>query len=172
MPAARLQRSRRARRAPTQAPPAAVAAGGRRAWERISPLLVVLAVVAAYHDSLDAPFVFDDVEIGATRALHDPWSLRLLTGTTRPLVQLSLALNYALGGLNVAGYHAVNVTIHALAALTLFGVVARTLRMPRLGTRWNDAAAGIALAVSVLWAVHPLQTESGHGDGADRRPAV
>ena len=34
------------------------------------------------------------------------------------------------------------------------------MRSPRFGTRWNDAAAGIALAVSVLWAVHPLQTES------------
>jgi len=160
MPAARLQQSRRAHRAPTQAPSAGVRASGRRAWGRLSPLLVVLAVVAAYSNSLHAAFVLDDVEIVETGALHDLWSLRPLTGTTRPLVQLSLAFNYALGGLNVAGYHAVNVTIHALAALTLLGVVARTLRTPRLRARWSDAAAPIALAVSVLWAVHPLQTES------------
>src|SRR5438477_8927889 len=160
MPAARLQRSRRARRVSTGPPPAPAAAGGRRSWERLFPLLVVGLVGAAYHNALRTPFVFDDVEIVETRALHNLWSLRPLIGTTRPLVQLSLAANYALGGLNVVGYHAVNVTIHALAALTLFALVARTLRSPRLGTRWHDAAARIALAVSALWAVHPLQTES------------
>src|SRR6266403_5025456 len=131
MPAARLQRSRRARRAPTEPPPAPAAAGGRRSWERLFPLLVVGLVGAAYYDALRTPFVFDDVEIVETRALHELWSLRPLTGTTRPLVQLSVAANYALGGLNVVGYHAVNVTVHALAALTLFALVARTLPPPR-----------------------------------------
>jgi len=160
MPAARPQRSRRARRASTEPPPAPTAAGGRRSWERFFPLLLVGLVGVAYYDALRTPFVFDDVEIVETRALHNLWSLQPLIGTTRPLVQLSLAANYALGGLNVVGYHAVNVTVHALAALTLFALVARTLRSPRLGTRWHDAAAGIALAVSALWAVHPLQTES------------
>jgi hypothetical protein len=48
----------------------------------------------------------------------------------RPLVNLSFALNYALGGLDVRGYHLFNVGIHLLAALILFGIVRRTLGLP------------------------------------------
>ena len=144
----------------TPGPRAAAAAGGQVHGERFFPLLVLMAALAAYHNSFTAPFVFDDVSIADTRELHQLWSLRLLASTTRPLVQLSLALNYAIGGLNVVGYHAFNLAIHVLAAMALFGVVVRTLRTPRLGARWNDAAASVALAVSLVWAVHPLQTES------------
>jgi 4-amino-4-deoxy-L-arabinose transferase-like glycosyltransferase len=121
---------------------------------------VVLTALAAYHNSLTAPFVFDDLSIVETRELHQLWSLRPLTDTTRPLVQLSLAFNYAIGGLNVLGYHVLNLIIHVLAAMALFGIVARTLRTPRLGARWNKAASTVALAVSLIWTVHPLQTES------------
>jgi len=115
--------------------------------------------VAAYHNALTTPFLFDD-SIAETPALHRFWSLRPLLGTTRPLVQFSLALNYAIGGLDVGGYHVFNLTIHVLAALTLFGIVARTLRTPRLAARWSRSASSSALAVSLIWTVHPLQAES------------
>ena len=38
-------------------------------------------------------------------------------------MNLSLAFNHALGGLNVGGYHAFNLIVHLLAGLALFGVV-------------------------------------------------
>ena len=45
-----------------------------------------------------------------------------------------------IGGLNVASYHAFNIAVHILAALTLFGLVRRTLyirplagRLPMIG---------------------------------------
>jgi hypothetical protein len=118
-----------------------------------------MTALAAYNNSFTVPFIFDDRSIADTRELHQLWSLRPLVGTTRPLVQLSLALNYAIGGLDIVGYHAFNLTIHVLAAMALFGIVARTLRTPRLGARWNDAASSVALAASLVWTVHPLQTE-------------
>src|SRR5581483_9641868 len=69
--------------------------------------------------------------------------------------------NYALGGENLRGLHAGNILAHALAALTLFGVVRRTLQAPRLGGRFTPAAASrVAAATALLWAVHPLLTES------------
>ena len=37
----------------------------------------------------------------------------------RPIVNLSLAVNYAISGFEVRGYHALNLTIHILAGLTL-----------------------------------------------------
>jgi tetratricopeptide (TPR) repeat protein len=70
-------------------------------------------------------------------------------------LNLSLAIDHAIGGTAIGPYHATNALIHLLAALTLYGIVRRTLE------RWRPQAADFgAFAVALLWAVHPLQTES------------
>ena len=69
----------------------------------------------------------------------------------RPLLNLSLALNYALGGLEVWGYHATNLAIHLAAAWLLFGILRRTLPAARLRDRFGGAATPLALAVALLW---------------------
>ena len=130
--------------------------------------LLVLAVGAAYSNSFHGPFVFDDLPSIVTnqsiRHLGSPQVLAAppdaVTTTGRPASNLSLAINYAIGGLNVEGYHVVNLAIHILAALALFGLVRRTLLLPALAARFGAASTGLALAVALLWAVHPLQTES------------
>ncbi len=58
------------------------------------------------------------------------------------------------------GFHAGNLLIHLLAALVLFGIVRRTLLAPSLREQFGRAASGLALAVALIWAVHPLLTES------------
>jgi protein O-mannosyl-transferase len=98
----------------------------------------------------------------------------------RPIASLTFALNYALtraevrnaltpvrGGLpdrrfleNVRGYHAVNLTIHLIAGLALFGIVRRTLLTARLHDTFGAAATGLALSIAAIWIVHPLQTSS------------
>gem|GEM_PF-4717574 len=95
-------------------------------------LLIGCAAVAAYHDGLFGPFVFDDVpailenftiknlgNIG--RVLAPPLTAAGAVG--RPIVNLSLAINYALGGTHPVGYHIVNLCLHVLVALTLFSVL-------------------------------------------------
>jgi tetratricopeptide (TPR) repeat protein len=133
-------------------------------------LLVVAAALLAYHNSFTGPFIFDDVRSirhnPTIRHLWPIWqTLRPLhqgglTVEGRPLINLSLAINYALGGLDVRGYHALNLTVHILAGLTLLGVVRRTLLQPRLRGRFGEAALPLALATAILWTVHPLQTEA------------
>ncbi len=61
---------------------------------------------------------------------------------------------------NVWGYHAFNLAIHLAAALTLFGVIRRTLLSPGMRDHFGQAAIPLAFAVALLWVVHPLQTES------------
>src|SRR5262249_23445773 len=78
----------------------------------------------------------------------------------RTLVDLSFAANYAIGGLDPWWYHAVNLAIHVVAALTLFGIVRRTLLQEPRRDRYGAAAPWLALAVAVLWCAHPLQTGS------------
>lgn len=124
--------------------------------------LLILAVVLAYANSFAVPFVFDDqlavVENPTLHSLATAFSPPHGAGATvegRPLFNATLALNYAASGLGVWSYHAVNLAIHLLAALTLFGLLRRVL--PKIDSRLDDP---IALAVVLLWAVHPLQTES------------
>ncbi len=76
------------------------------------------------------------------------------------MVNFSLAVNYALEGTVVWGYHAVNLAIHILAGLALYGIVRRTLLSPVLREQFGACAMRLALAVAVLWTVHPLQTEA------------
>jgi tetratricopeptide (TPR) repeat protein len=134
------------------------------------PLLVVAAGLLAYHNSCAGSFFHDDfgsiLENPTIRHLWPIWQPLSppheggLTVAGRPLINLSLAINYALGGYNVWGYHALNLTVHILAGLTLLGIVRRTLLQPALRERFGAAANELALAVAVLWTVHPLQTES------------
>jgi protein O-mannosyl-transferase len=133
-------------------------------WQVIWALgAIVAAVFAAYASSVSAPFVFDDqlsiVENPTIRQLSlaalVPPSGQGLTVEGRPLLNLSLALNYAISGLNAWSYHLLNVAIHLLAALTLFGLVRRTLAALNA-----PASTLISLSAALLWTLHPLQTES------------
>lgn len=122
---------------------------------------MIAAGAIAYCNIFSAPFIFDDEGIVSDpriRSLWPPWAL--LTGTTRPLTDLTFAVNYAVGASNVAGYHAVNLAVHLAAALLLFGIARRTLLTPTLQSRYGAAAQWIALAIALVWVVHPLQTES------------
>ena len=78
----------------------------------------------------------------------------------RPVLSLSLALNYRISGLKVQGYHAVNLAVHILAGLTLLGIVRRTLLSERLAKRFGRASFSLALVCALIWLVHPLQTQS------------
>ncbi len=128
--------------------------------------LVALATAACYLNSFNGPFVFDDVEsIVHNPTIHDigsavfPPAAGGATIVGRPILNLSLAVNYVCGGMDVWGYHVFNLAVHVLAVLTLFGIVRRTLMLPSVGERLALAAPYLAAAVALLWAVHPLQTE-------------
>jgi tetratricopeptide (TPR) repeat protein len=124
---------------------------------------LVCAALAAYSNSFAGPFIFDDLPSipenltirHFASALAPPGGGQTVTG--RPVLNLSFALNHALGGDRVWSYHAVNLLIHALAGLALFGIIRRTLT--GLADRKGDATL-TAFFVALLWLVHPLQTES------------
>ncbi|HWA72005.1 MAG TPA: tetratricopeptide repeat protein [Polyangiaceae bacterium] len=137
-----------------------------RLWAAVA--LLVVAIGIAYANSFHGPFIFDDapsiVENPSIRTLQFPEVLlappSALTTTGRPIVNLSLAVNYAIGGTAVEGYHVVNLALHLLAALLLFALVRRTLLLPSLSREFASVATELAFAVALLWGVHPLQTES------------
>jgi protein O-mannosyl-transferase len=119
-------------RAPLQ-PPAAPASRTSRRPALFAGAGLVLAALAAYANSFSGPFIFDDLlSIPQNPTIHRLTTALVppgggVTVTGRPLLNLSFALNYALSGNEVWSYHALNLLIHLLAGLTLFGVVRRTL---------------------------------------------
>lgn len=129
-----------------------------------SALLLAVAGIAAYANSFQGAFVFDDREIltnSYIRQLWPPWVSALSpTYRTRPLIGLSLALNYAISGTGVWSYHLFNLLVHILAGLTLFGIVRHTLNTSLLRERFGRHSFAIALVVAVIWEVHPLNTQS------------
>ena len=107
--------------------------------------LLVLAAAAAYINSFDGAFVYDDLRsIRDNRYIRTLWplseamSLPLINGgetvARRPVLSLSFALNHALNSALPNkpapwGYHLVNLAIHLAAALLLMGIIRRTLRL-------------------------------------------
>ncbi|WP_107833954.1 tetratricopeptide repeat protein [Opitutus sp. ER46] len=133
----------------------------------VAALLLVLAIALGYANSLSGPFVYDDymsipynptIRALSADVLRPPGDGATVSG--RPVLNLSFALNYAIGGLDVQGYHLVNVAIHACAALALLGLFRRTFFLAAPPDALRRHALPVAAALAAIWALHPLQTES------------
>src|SRR5258706_14062965 len=97
-------------------------------WRRA--VLLVSIGALTYWNSLAGPFIFDDsLSIVSNPRIRDWRALAVLfpqRGSPvagRPLVNLSFAINYSIGGLNVFPYHVANVGLHFCCTLLRFGVV-------------------------------------------------
>ena len=129
--------------------------------------MIVVAGLLIYSNSLSSPFLFDDQNsIIGNPQIRQLWPLSIPLSPPRdtpvagrPLVNLSFAINYAVGGLDPWGYHLTNVIIHAMAALVLFGLVRRALGNGGLEAS-DYQSTNIAFVCALLWLVHPLNSEA------------
>jgi len=128
------------------------------AWPKAIPLLI-LAGLCAYANCVSKTLVFDDdAWIVGIPALDDPPAyLKSMEG--RPLLAISNLAMHNLGRNNPIGHHILNVLIHLAATLALYGLVRRTLLLPRFHGRYIGRAPYLAFAVAVLWMLHPLQVQ-------------
>ena len=132
----------------------------RRTWAAAA--LIACAGLVAYSNTFANPFQFDDVgQFIGKIDFQNPGALwAAISGNTRPFFFFTLALQGRLNGMEVWWYHAVNLAVHILSGLLLFGILRRTLASERLKGAYERDSLGLALAISLLWTVHPLQTES------------
>src|SRR5450759_2337584 len=81
---------------------------------------------------------------------------------TRILGYLSLAVNYRLGGLDVTGYHAVNLLLHILNAWLLYGILSHAFRGMTVARteKEDDASVLLPLVATLLFLCHPIQTHA------------
>ena len=131
--------------------------------------IIITAPLLVYANSFSGPFIFDDIDsIPQNPTIRSLWPIweplsppaHGQAVQRRPIVNLSLAINYAIGHLEVKGYHAFNLAIHILTGLVLFGILRRTLLSQRLREKFAQDAEPLALACTLIWMLHPLQTEA------------
>ena len=125
----------------------------------VAALLVVAVTAGLYGQGYGYPFESDDPQyLGHNPAvrslnLHDVFFTGLVQ--TRPLVQLSLALNYHFHQMRVQGFHLVNIALQALMAALFMLLAALIFRRRRVAR-----ALPAALLAGLLAAVHPVLLES------------
>ena len=78
-----------------------------------------------------------------------------------PITWMSLGLDYVLWGMNPAGYHVVNVALHAINAALVYFLARRLLSVAGVTSPDDPRGAGMASVLAALvFAVHPLRVES------------
>jgi len=126
----------------------------------IAIVAIPLVILVVYHRTFTYPFHFDGSAKIQTNESYQSLNWNHFPATPRSLVNLTWRLNYLADGGSLVGYHVVNISIHMAASLLLFGLIFQTLRLPKTPERYQAHAVLLAAAVALLWAVHPLQTQS------------
>ncbi len=133
--------------------------------------LIMLLCAVAYTNTLDVPLQWDGkyfiAENPAIRDFSYFMEPSQAKGTDfyqairmRWAGYLSFALNYRVHGLDVTGYHIVNILIHMLNSILLFVLITGLLRTPALRNLPPYSSSQLALFSALLFAVHPIQTEA------------
>lgn len=131
----------------------------------LSVLLLTAVGVAIYSNSLEASFHLDDASSIVDNAEIRKFDLKAVMQSGRPVLQLTFALNYYLGRLDVFGYHLVNLGLHISNAVMLFFILLQT-KEQCAGSAKPQAPMSCAkssrapLYASLIFIAHPVQTQA------------
>ena len=135
---------------------------------RYVPWVLCILGLLAYGQTLWYPFVHDEIisiqynplitrfdwnEIihgTGTAVIKGGASSSALNAYYRPLLELLYRIEYALFGLNPAGWHLFNILLHIANSFLVYGL----MNMVSGNKKW------FAFAVSLLFLLHPVQTEA------------
>ncbi len=137
----------------------------------IAIFVIILATILPYSSSFHNSFHFDDRS--KIKKLSESYHGKLnweffkvalnLSNKPiiyRPIAGITLAINYHFGKNSVLGYHIVNLSIHLITALILYLFLFHTLIIENNPVFFKNHAFGIAFIGTLLWAIHPIQTQA------------
>jgi tetratricopeptide (TPR) repeat protein len=131
---------------------------------KLSIVILCLVGILIYSNTFNSTFHLDDVSsIVNNKAIRDIGNIRALWASTptRIFSCWTFALNYHYNGLDVAGYHIVNIAIHILSALSLWWLIRLLFSTPVL--RITPAAREkevLSLIGALIFITHPVQIEA------------
>lgn len=132
---------------------------------RIIQLVLIFAIgIAAYSNTLNAPFQFDDLGISNTDYLYS----RVSSFGVRIIADLTFVLNHKLHGQAVFGFHLVNLCIHLTTAFILYFLVSEAVKSLIINSPVEPASNDsvkflkffLPFGVALLFVSHPIQTQS------------
>lgn len=128
------------------------------------PLLIIM-VILVYAHTVDVPFYLDDFSSIQENPVIYNWqgSLSEIINYTRsrPIGYLTFAANYQIHQFQVHGYHIVNIIIHILAGIAVWGLARGLVHAPTVDTLLSaETKLWLPLIVSLLFLLHPLQTQA------------
>lgn len=132
----------------------------------LSAAVLACAALLAYSNSFSAPFHLDDIgNVLNNPAIQQLDSIkRAIMGCPgfgsagRPLLNLSLAVNWAISGKNPYSYHIFNILVHIFAGFALLGLMRKILLSPKLFAVFGRHAEFASFSIALIWIVHPLNT--------------
>ncbi len=120
----------------------------------LHPILIIFVAIVMHGPAVTDQFLSDDYDhVMFARTVHDwPSFLKILQipgGTYRPVMNVSMTLDYLVWGPQSFGFHLTNLLLLVGIALCLYGILRRVTNRPRL-----------ALFSSLLFVVFPSHHET------------
>lgn len=145
-------------------------------------LLILVTGFVAYFNSINVPFMFDDYDYLVKNPVIQSFDCFPDTSRSfgyaiaqdvknnlvlRPVSYFTFALNYALHGTGIFGFHLVNLLLHIGCSLLVYALMVQLQATPALlGDPAPEADTGdgwqryLALFAALLFVSHPLQTQA------------
>lgn len=133
-------------------------------------IITVLLIISAltfllYANVINGEFQFDDekgivdnIRIKDLRNFFKTIAPFSALTSGRPVTELTFALNYHFGRLDPLGYHIVNILLHIAVSILVYFFIMKTLLLSHF--RHYFSSEKIALFVSAVFAVHPINTQA------------
>ncbi|MBF0484096.1 MAG: tetratricopeptide repeat protein [Candidatus Omnitrophica bacterium] len=129
-------------------------------------ILLILFGLVIYSNSFQVPFQYDDyIFISGNPDIRDITNIKAMWNSqpqnSRFVATVTFAINYAIGKLDVVGYHVVNIIIHLINGFLVWWLVRLLFNTPGLrGHRLKEFSSEIGWLSAMLFIAHPLQTQA------------
>jgi len=130
----------------------------------LSILLIAVVAFVIYSNTFYSSFHFDDSRaIAENYAIHRFDLKEIFSTSTRPVLDITFALNYYFGKLDVFGYHLVNIMLHIANGVLLYFILLWTVNpLSNINSTNSKNAINfrIPLYASLIFIAHPIQTQA------------
>jgi hypothetical protein len=135
----------------------------------LSVILIATVAIIVYSNSFYASFHFDDTPaIVENYAIHRFDIKEIFSTSSRPVLDITFALNYYFGKLDVFGYHLINIMLHIANGILLYFILLWTINpSPQVGRAGEAGTQGdvrvthrMPLYASLIFIAHPIQTQA------------
>ncbi|MDP7422309.1 MAG: hypothetical protein QGH40_10530, partial [bacterium] len=124
-------------------------------------VLIIVTTTVIYSNVYQCPFIFDDldgiIKQPKIRSISNYLSFEQLIQSRGP-VNLTFALNYRFGNLNVFGYHLINVFVHAINGILVYFL--SLILFKHLIPHRSRSSSFMALFSALIFTAHPVQTQA------------